>query len=70
MSHTKVRVVETIWSTTEKFRAFHVFFYSSDTEDFLKEENTMFNCHQNKMENIALTKRNDMFQKNTIKAGF
>lgn len=39
-------------------------------EDFLREESTMFNCHQNKMENIALTKRNDMFQKNTIKAGF
>lgn len=35
-------------------------------EDFLREESTMFNCHQNKMENIALIKRNDMFQKNII----
>lgn len=47
-----------------------MFFYSSDMEDFLREESTMFNCHQNKMENTALTKKNDMFQKNKIKTRF
>ena len=39
-------------------------------EDFLREESTMFNCHQNKVENTALCKRNDMFWKNKIKTGF
>lgn len=47
-----------------------MFFYSSDMEDFLREESTMFNCHQNKMENIALTRRNGLFRKNKIKMGF
>ena len=61
---------KTIWRTTEKFGTFHIFFYSSDMEDLLREERTMFNCHQNKVENIALPKRNDMFWKNKIKTGF
>lgn len=39
-------------------------------EDFLREESTMFNCHQNKMENIALTKKMTCSKRIKLKRDF
>lgn len=53
----------------KKFRTFSTFFYSSDMEDFW-EESTMFNCHQNKMENTAWPKEMTCSKRTKLKQDF